>query len=264
MFGSLLKDLKDLELNGVSLPDGQVCKGTLCAIAGDNLGSHNIGGFTENFSKSSHFCRYCEIDRQTFLADPLAKGPDPTPQTFQKHVEALSCNVEASNGVKFDSIFNERTYFHVCQPGLPPCLGHDLFEAIVSTDLGLYINYLVSKEKLFRYVELNLCINQFKYLGSDAKNKPCEVNLGAGKLSGYAAQNWCFLRMLPLLIGDKIKSPGESEVWQLILQLREIVELDCAPSISTGQVVYLRVLIEENLIIRKQIFEDHPLKPKQA
>lgn len=29
------------------LADGQVCKGILHAIAGDNLGSHNIGGFFE-------------------------------------------------------------------------------------------------------------------------------------------------------------------------------------------------------------------------
>lgn len=68
--------------------------------------------------------------------------------------------------------------------------------------------------------------------------------------------------MLPLLIGDKIKSPGNSEVWQLILQLREIVELVCAPTISTGQVAYLRVLINEYLHSRMQTFGDHPLKPK--
>lgn len=157
VFGSLVKDLKGLELNGVALLDDQLCKGTLCAIAGDNLGSHNIGGFTENFSKSSHFCRYCEIERGAFLTDPLAKGPDRTPQSYQRHVEAQSHNAEPRDcgGVKFDSIFNELTHFHVCQPGLPPCLGHDLFEGIVSTDLSLYLNHLVLKEKYFTYVELN-------------------------------------------------------------------------------------------------------------
>lgn len=130
--------MKDLELNGVTLPDGQLCKGTLYAIACDNLGSHNIGGFTENFSKSAYFCRYCDIDRETFLSDPLAKEPDRTPQSYQRQVEAQSLNMELSNcgGIKFDSIFNELTYFHVCEPGLPPCLGHDLFEGIVSTDLA--------------------------------------------------------------------------------------------------------------------------------
>lgn len=154
--------------------------------------------------------------------------------------------MELSNcgGIKFDSIFNELTYFHVCEPGLPPCLGHDLFEGIVSTDLALYLKHLISKEKDFTYTELNRRISQFKYLGNAANNKPCEVNPGAGKLSRHAVQNWCFLRMLPLLTGDKIKSPGDSEVWQLILQLREIVELVCAPKISSGQVAYLRVLID--------------------
>lgn len=167
VFGSLVKDLKELELNGVTLPDGQLYKGTLCAIAGDNMGSHNIGGFTENFSKSSHFCRYCEIYREAFQADPLAKGPDRIPQSYHETTEAASHNVEARGcyGVKFDSIFNQLAYFHVWQPGLPPCLGHDLFEGIVSTDLALYLNHLVSKEKEFTYVELNRRINQFKYFG---------------------------------------------------------------------------------------------------
>ncbi len=55
MFGSLMKDIKDCELNGVTFPDGQLCKGNLYAIAGDNMGSHNIGSFTENFRKSAYF-----------------------------------------------------------------------------------------------------------------------------------------------------------------------------------------------------------------
>lgn len=42
-------------------------------------------------------------------------------------------------GVKFDSVFNQLKYFHVCQPGLPPCLGHELFEEIVSVDLAMYM-----------------------------------------------------------------------------------------------------------------------------
>ena len=34
VFGSLVKDLNDPELNELTLPEGQLCKGTLCAIAG--------------------------------------------------------------------------------------------------------------------------------------------------------------------------------------------------------------------------------------
>lgn len=101
------------------LPHGRVCKGILHAIAGDSLGSHNIGGFLENLSLSLNFCRYCEINTNTFQADPL-------------------------------------------------------FE---------------------------------------------------------------------VQIGDKIKSPGEDQAWQLVLQLIEMVSPICAPAISTGQIAYSLSLI---------------------
>lgn len=65
-----------------------------------------------------------------------------------------------------------------------------------------------------------------------------------------------------MLIGEKIKSPGDNQTWQLALQLREIVSLICAPAISAGQIAYLRVLIDEYLHFRKQAFPGQPLKPK--
>lgn len=60
--GQPVKDLKDLESNGLVLPNGQVRKGILHAIAGDNLGLVVVvGGILENFSLSVNLCRYCEI-----------------------------------------------------------------------------------------------------------------------------------------------------------------------------------------------------------
>lgn len=97
------------------------------------------------------------------------------------------------------SLFNTLTYFHVT--GLPPCIGHDLFEGIVSFDLALYINHLVKVDK-----QLNRRKSQFKYLGKDANDKPCEVNPeGVPPNWGHTVQNWYWLRMLPILIGNKIE-----------------------------------------------------------
>lgn len=166
------------------------------------------------------------------------------------------------NGIKFDSVFNTLKNFHVCQPGLPPCLGHDLFEGIVSFDLALYIHHLVSVGKHFSYLQLNRSISQFKYLGTDKNNKPCEVRSNGERLGGHAAQNWCLLRLLPLLIGDCIQNPVEDEVWQLCLKLREIVELICAPKIHTNQIALLRIVIEEYIQLRTVTFPNKPLKPK--
>lgn len=55
VFSELLADLKSLETDGIDV-DGEPVKGCLYCIAGDNLGSHCIGGFTENFSCSQYFC----------------------------------------------------------------------------------------------------------------------------------------------------------------------------------------------------------------
>ncbi|KAG9281964.1 hypothetical protein AMEX_G546, partial [Astyanax mexicanus] len=71
VFSLLIKDLQDLEDSGIVLRNGSVVRGAVCAIAGDNLGSHSIGGFLENFSRSTFFCRFCDIDRQTFESSPL-------------------------------------------------------------------------------------------------------------------------------------------------------------------------------------------------
>ncbi|KAK0149312.1 hypothetical protein N1851_009968 [Merluccius polli] len=92
------------------------------------------------------------------------------------------------DGIKFDSCFNSLKSFHVCS-GLPPCLGHDLFEGVVANDLALYIEHLVKVEKEFTYDQINRAISQTKLLGSDSHNKPCELKEKAKKLSGSATQN---------------------------------------------------------------------------
>lgn len=55
VFACLIADLQDVEDSGFHLEDGSNLKASLIAICGDNLGSHCIGGFTENFSSSKHF-----------------------------------------------------------------------------------------------------------------------------------------------------------------------------------------------------------------
>lgn len=93
-------------------------------------------------------------------------------------------------------------------------------------------------------------------------------------LSGNAVQNWCFLRLLPLLIGYHIRDPCQNATWRLVLQLREIVELICEPAITlkvyilqkvyitTDQVAYLKTMIGEYVYFQTQLFPNEPLKPK--
>ncbi|KAK7922336.1 hypothetical protein WMY93_009238 [Mugilogobius chulae] len=59
------------------------------------------GGFTENFSRSQYFCRYCEIKRSEFESDPNACGPPRTPETYDAAVADLQTeNIQDTKGVK--------------------------------------------------------------------------------------------------------------------------------------------------------------------
>jgi hypothetical protein len=58
VFQRKIKDLKDLEENGVDVEPGVTLKAAVDCIVGDNLGSHYIGCFLESFS-AEHSCRYC-------------------------------------------------------------------------------------------------------------------------------------------------------------------------------------------------------------
>ena len=63
VFRPLIKDLRTMETNGVLVGNENI-PGILAMFLGDNLGSHCIGGFVENFSSSEYICRFCMITTQ--------------------------------------------------------------------------------------------------------------------------------------------------------------------------------------------------------
>ncbi|KAK3916809.1 Transcription factor IIIA, partial [Frankliniella fusca] len=137
LYGRIVEDLKLLETEGVIVPGyGRVKAGLVC-IAGDNLGSHYLGGFVENFSSSNYFCRFCMVYRPMFKL-PHGECLSFTLRDVQSYTEAAEKGQHLKDGykgVKFNSVFNQLQSFHVCKPGLPSCIGHDLMEGVIAADL---------------------------------------------------------------------------------------------------------------------------------
>lgn len=76
----------------------------MCAIAGDNLGSHCVGGFAENFRKSKNFCRFCEIDHQRLHSTPLPKALTRTVKLYEQNLKDFDAGgAESAFGVKCNS-----------------------------------------------------------------------------------------------------------------------------------------------------------------
>ena len=216
IFGKLVSDVQQLEEKGIKGANGETIKGTVCAIVGDNLGSHMIGGFNECFS-ATYFCRYCLISKYEFLNNPLFTAELRNPMNYYIHTNSN----ENTYGLKSDSIFNSLSHFHVANPGLPPCLGHDLFEGVVAYDVQLYLQYFVS-EGWFSFGELNVALVNFKFKGSDARDKPCPVNPVKDRLVGNAVQNWNMLRFIPLVIFRHCEN--SDPIWNQLILLKLICD----------------------------------------
>ncbi|XP_070384754.1 uncharacterized protein [Dermacentor albipictus] len=144
VFERLISDLQDLE-EGITV-DGCDYIGQLAFTCGDNLGSHCIGGFVENFSRASYTCRFCVTTMQDFKDDKPAEL-----KTVSSYTEAAThAKRNEADFMEHDSPFNKLSTFHVCLPGLPPFLGHDLFEGVIDYDLALMIKHFVTTTALIR------------------------------------------------------------------------------------------------------------------
>lgn len=259
VFRPLVRDLKKLE-NGI---EGQeFLQGSIFAILGDNLGSHCIGGFMENFSSSHYHCRYCCVHKNDMFTDNMSYtiGEIRTKEKRTEILEFIDENEVADyKGVKFNSLFNELQHYNVCQPGLPPCIGHDLFEGVVAYDLHLYIVRFAHETSL-TLSEINNKISKFSYLIVGNKDKPAAVSTKHKKLGGHAVQNWNCLRFFPVIFFDYMIP--ETECKNLIVLLHKITELICAQKTSVNQVYYMQELIIEYLEKRSEEFPNVPLRAK--
>lgn len=101
----------------------------------------------------------------------------------------------------------------------PPDVLHDLLEGIAPVELALCLDILI-KKKYFSLEELNRIIKQFPYKWKDRTNCPQGIPLAFASrktIGGNAHENWCLLRLLPLMIGPKVQE--EEQAWQLLCHL---------------------------------------------
>jgi len=259
---SLIEDLKDLESRGIEI-NGIEVPVVVHSILGDNLGSHFIGGFVQNFASSLYCCRYCLTtlpDFQNNLHSPTMRSSS----SHESHVKLLA-EVERSSsdhvcGVKENSCFNELSGYNVCDPGLPPCIAHDLLEGVVSHDMILFIKYFIGKG-WFVIEDVNRAYQKFPFKRSDGNKRPNSCSTTKKNLGGTASENWMFILFFPIVMNNFIKCT-EDLVWNALLLLRQICQYIFAPALGADQVAYLNAIIIDYLQERRNLFPDVKLRPK--
>lgn len=240
-------------------------KGTVLAVVADNLGAHSIGGFVESFS-ASHFCRFCIGERSQIQEHEVGEGlfPPRTKSNYAMHVKAaLSDPAEGHHcGVKRQCPISDRlSKFHAIS-GYPPDALHDLLEGIVPVEISLCLDVLIRK-KYISLQELNHSIRCFPYKWSDKRNCPQPIaphfNLRKS-VGGNAHENWCLLRMMPLMIGDKV--PEDKPAWEVLMNLKDVVELVMAPLHTDETIGYMHSKISEHRYRYFEVFPEEKVRPK--
>lgn len=262
----LIQDLASLEQHGVYVEKlGECVKGTVVYVAADNLAAHSLAGFFESFTVD-RFCRFCMATRDEMQAKEVNSGAF-EPRTIDAHnqqvQEVKQDPTKAKQyGVKGECVLTDGLeHFHVVH-GYPPDILHDLLEGIVPVELSLCISNMISK-KYFTIDTLNYAIKAFEYAFDDKTDQPQPISHSfstKGTIGGNGHENWALLRLLPLIIGHKV--PEGDDAWNILLLLKEIVELAVATKHTEESVHFLDCKVSEHRELLQTTFPDFRLRPK--
>lgn len=261
----LVDELITLEQEGLFIAKlGKSIKGFVHCVVADNLGAHGLAGFVESFS-GKYACRFCTAENIDIQTNEVKSGVfcARSKDLHTSHLKAIEENSLFSHfGVKKKCVLSENlSYFSVTQ-SFPPDIAHDIFEGIVPVEIALCLNVLISK-KYFTLANLNEAITAFPLKWTDKANRPHVVPLSyttRKTIGGNVHENWSLLRFLPLLIRTRV--PSNEPAWQVLCELKDIVELVVAPFHTEDSISYLDFKISEHRTVFQEVFPHERILPK--
>lgn len=264
IFQPLLHDLVTLEQKGVYIDHfGAYIKGIIQCVVADSLGAHGLAGFVESFS-GEYMCRFCTATRSEIQSKEVKTGVFHL-RTEESHCVHVARALEGGKpcyGVKNSCVLADCLSYFKVTTGFPPDLVHDLFEGIVPVELAACLRVLISK-KYFSFETLNHKIEAFPYKWGDKTNRPHllpRTFLSKKTIGGNAHENWCLLRLMPLIVGYLV--PEDEPAWQIILDLKDIVDLVVCPVHTDESIAYLKRKISEYQYRYHELFPEKNLLPK--
>ena len=196
-------------------------------ISGDNLSSHDLGGFQKNCS-CSNICRYCLVKYFEFRNKLL-----------YNELEIIT-EENAYRIVKRNFIFSTLNNFHV-KYRFPPDLMHDLIEGVIPITIKYSIKNIINK----KLTSLELVNNRLKLidfpLNSSIPKLFKKDILIDGSVIGSASQKFELFLIFPRLFDlNDIKNLPE---WDNYILLRSIMDYLYSPIININSLSYLSDLV---------------------
>lgn len=225
----IMRDILDLQTNGIESGRDCVVKGSLVNVAGDNAGANQCFGFAEGFnaSYSCRMCRMsktesqkCSIEKCDMLRTKENYAADLSKLEEQKRKigmngEKHKINFEETRGLKNQCVLNELPFFHILDNvNVDPM--HDLNEGAIPFLMGNLFK-LCFKSKMFDEFELNSKVQffNFGYLNTDIR--PSSINVSKKNCNQNASQSRNLFLHLPFILYDDICSPQLlAEIWPCV------------------------------------------------
>ncbi|XP_064636949.1 uncharacterized protein LOC135493501 [Lineus longissimus] len=262
----ILPDLKSLELEGLTVQNGDDTSSTLKVrialgqTTGDNLGLHTLFGFAESFT-ANFPCRYCSMHRDA--AHTATREESELRRTRASYDEDVATNNVSETGIKRNCPLNTLSSFHVVDNYVFDIM-HDLLEGVCLIEVKLVLKSWIDQGRI-TLDTINTRLTSFDYGFCEDKNKPNIITDNSLKktmnATGQKAVQTAFLiRHLPILVGDII--PENDEHLELILRLLRCMDIIFSPQIAKGETDLLGQLIQDHHEHYLSIFPDKHLLPK--
>lgn len=254
VLSKLAEEISELEISGVII-DGFQCRFKFMGLVGDNLGQHQILGFSGSFS-ANFPCRACRATRNA--CSMMMKEDELLLRNPVNYVADVATDDISLTGVKFDCPLNKIPSYHVTKNMIFDIM-HDLLEGVCNYGMCSIIHRLIS-DRIISLDKINSRIYSFHFI--ESSNRPPQIqlkNVERESLGYSAAEMLCLTLWFSLIVGDAI--PEGYPVWHYYLTLREILDLVLRKCISVSEVSYLDVLIQEHNEQYVHVFSKH-LKPK--
>lgn len=204
------------------------------------------------------FCRFCLVNCEEIQTCDVRSGYFVlrTPELYDEAVNVLKQSELVSvDGLKQKCPLDILTGFHACQ-GFPPDFLHDVLEGTVPRELSLCLADLIS-QNYFTLDELNGEIQEDK---TNYPQKIAATFLWNKNLCGNGHENWSLVRFLPLIIGHCV--PEGYQTWELVLELKDLVELLSTPCFISDLLCNLQANILDHRQLPQTVFPEKKLIPK--
>jgi len=247
-----MQDICILQSEGITVTiDGKVQAffGSLATVSGDNLASHDIGGFRGCFN-SGRVCRFCMVcydQIKEFTSETNEGYPKlRTQKEHDLHTQAVLADATLASvyGVNKQAALQSLECFHATS-SLPPDCMHDMLEGVIPIVLKVCLRGLIV-DKIITTRIFNERMQTYKFGRNDSTNIPPLLAPSFPKcsISGSASQKWCLFRNLAFVVGDLV--PSGNKYWELYILCRKMTEIIFSHAVTLSQIAYLDVLIADH------------------